>query len=295
MKVGLKYIILQNGGTDSMQCTNCNHYNEGGKFCENCGAKLPVEVAATSETVGQSPVQPEYTQQQEPVYHTPPQHAGYPGSGQSPAQPNVYLQNAKNVSRLYFNYFGAILKRPFSSIHNIGGEQLINGIITLVLFSLLAPLMVYFNLSSMAREFLSGSPFLDIVIKPTLSLAVLILLIATFCYGAIKLAKINAGYRDVIARFGALLVPFLGLMVIAFVLSILQLEIFSIFLVGAFLGLLFVAPPLVITSWVKKDARGLDAVYGILLTYIATFITLDIIGKAIVKILDDVVPGSLFF
>lgn len=289
-----------------MHCTNCNHYNEGGKFCENCGAKLPVEVAATSETVGQSPVQPEYTQQQEPVYHTPPQHTGYPGSGQPPAQPNVYLQNAKNVSRLYFNYFGAILKRPYSSIQNIGGEQLVNGIITLVLFSLLAPLMVYFYLGSMARKYFSDSPFMDnvvntnlsfgdFVIKPTLSLVVLSLLIATFCFCAIKLAKINAGYRDVIARFGALLVPFLGLMVIAFVLSILQLEIFSIFLVGAFLGLLFVAPPLVITSWVKKDARGLDAVYGILLTYIATFITLDIIGKAIVNILDDIVPGSKFF
>lgn len=298
-----------------MQCTNCNHYNEGGKFCENCGAKLPVEVAAASETVepsalqpgvqppGRPEDQPGYTQQQEPAYQ---QHAGYPGSGQSPAQPNVYLQNAKNVSRLYFNYFGAILKKPFSSIHNIGGEQLVNGIITMVLFSLLAPLMLYFYLSSVARKYFSDSPFLDnvahpsisfveVVIKPTLSLAILILLIATFCFGAIKLAKTNAGYRDVIARFGALLVPFLGLMVIAFVLSILQFEIFAIFLVGAFLGLLFIAPPLLITSWVKKDARGLDVVYGVLLTYIATFITLDIMGKAITKIMDDVVPSSMFW
>ncbi|USB33055.1 zinc ribbon domain-containing protein [Paenibacillus sp. YPG26] len=278
-----------------MHCTNCNHYNEGGKFCESCGAKLPVEVAATSETAGQSPVQPDYTQQQEPVYHTPPQQTGYPGSGQPSAQPNVYLQNAKKVSRSYFNYFGGILKRPFSASHSIGGDQLVNGIITMVLLSLIAPLMVYFTLGARARNYLTESPFLDIVVKPALSLVILILLIATFCYCAVRLAKVHAGYRDVIARFGAMLVPFLGLMGIAFVLSILQIEIFGIFLVGAFLGLVFIAPPLVITSWVKQDARGLDAVYGVLLTYIATFITLDIIGKAIVNILDDIVPGSMFF
>lgn len=273
-----------------MICANCNHRNEGGKFCENCGAPLSAEAAAASESVGPSSGQPEYTGQNNTTYN--PQHTGYAGGQTPPVEPNVYLRNAKMVSSSYFNYFGAVLKRPFAMAQNVGGEQLVNGIITMILFSLLAPLMVYISLGA-AREWIK-SPFLDIVVKPTISLAVLIVLVATFSFLAIKFARIQVGYKDVLSRFGALLVPFLALLAVSFILSILQLEIFAYFFGASFLGLLFIVPPMIIASWVKGDNRGgLDVVYGVLFTYLATMITIGIIGQAIQKILTEATPFGM--
>ncbi|GIP22050.1 zinc ribbon domain-containing protein [Paenibacillus sp. J22TS3] len=272
-----------------MICTNCNHRNEGGKFCENCGARLPVETAAAAEQAASMGHSQEEQGRPGPSYSGP----SYTGaSGAASGQPNVYLQNAKNASRSYFNYFGAILKRPFGVTQQVGRDQLIYAIITIVIFSVLAPLMVYFNLGS-ARKIMD-SPFLNVVIKPTITLAVFIVLIATFSFVAIKLAKVQAGYQDVLSRFGAMLVPFLALLAVAFVLSILQLEIFAFFLAASFVGLMFIVPPMLIASWVKPGHQGgLDMIYGVLLTYVATIITIGIIGDAIERILLDATPFGM--
>lgn len=41
-----------------MNCSNCGHFNDGGKFCVKCGHKLQEE-AAVSQTAAASEYQPQ--------------------------------------------------------------------------------------------------------------------------------------------------------------------------------------------------------------------------------------------
>lgn len=88
-----------------MYCPQCGHQTDGGKFCEKCGSPLP----------GQS------GQQQ----------AAQTGGA------------AKQAAKQFGSFVLAVLKRPYQECKSTGGEQLISAIITMVLFSLLTPLMFY--------------------------------------------------------------------------------------------------------------------------------------------------------
>ena len=70
-------------------CPNCGAMSNGGKFCENCGAALPVEQPV--QPVYQQPAQPVQSQPVQPVYQQPVQAAQ-----QVPVQP-VYQQPAQPV------------------------------------------------------------------------------------------------------------------------------------------------------------------------------------------------------
>lgn len=88
-----------------MYCPQCGHQTDGGNFCEKCGSPLP----------GQSGHQ----------------HAAQTGAA------------AKQAAKQFGSFVLSVLKRPYQECKATGGEQLISAIITMVLFSLLTPLMFY--------------------------------------------------------------------------------------------------------------------------------------------------------
>lgn len=88
-----------------MYCPQCGHQTDGGNFCEKCGSPLP----------GQS-------------------------GHQHPAQTGAA---AKQAAKQFGSFVLSVLKRPYQECKATGGEQLISAIITMVLFSLLTPLMFY--------------------------------------------------------------------------------------------------------------------------------------------------------
>jgi hypothetical protein len=262
-----------------MVCPTCNHFTEGGNFCEKCGTKLSAasehETAVTLESATDLKSK----------------------TASASSQPNVYLENAKKISKMYWSYFTTILRKTFSNAQHVGKEQFINGLITVGFYSLFIPLMIFFGFSEYTEYI--DSAFLNVVIKPAFAYAIFILLVAAFSFVAIKLGKVPVSYQDVIARFGAFLIPFVGLFALAFVMSILQIKLFALFLFIGFIGSIFTVPAFVIGSFKKDIHVGLDAVYGTILTYIATFITLIIMGKVlfemIIHMIQEYISSYFFF
>jgi len=266
-------------------CQNCQHENEGGKFCEKCGAPLSSdsynEAAATASNQSQ------------------------PVTGQA----NQYIAGAKNVSKMYFSYFLEVLKKPYASSVNVGQEHFINGIITIVLYSIFIPLMLYFALkglfaemSGFASEFMGETnisvPFTDVVIKPALAYAIFIMLVAVFTYAAVKLGRVNVHFKEVIARFGSFLIPSVAILAIALIFSILKVKLSIFIALLGFLTSIFLVPPLVIASFKKQSQEGVDVIYGALITYVLTFVALAIMGDMLFESLKgfmtEIFGGMMF-
>ncbi|WP_113928386.1 zinc ribbon domain-containing protein [Bacillus sp. P14.5] len=174
-----------------MNCPDCQHVNNGGNFCEQCGTKLTSAYSPPDPPSHMQPVQGGAGQYVQTAQAVP------------PPNPNVHLENAKQASKMYFSYFMTVLKSPMAATQNTNREQLTNGLISIGLFALIIPLIIYFSLDPS-----SDGAFMEFVVKPAFSYGIFILLIASYTYVSIKLGKASAGYTDVIARFGSMLIPF---------------------------------------------------------------------------------------
>ncbi|MEH7307261.1 hypothetical protein V7137_19510, partial [Neobacillus drentensis] len=62
------------------------------------------------------------------------------------------LESAKKISKMYFGYFVEVLKRPYASSKAVGEENFVNAIITIILYSLIIPFMLYFGLKGVASS-----------------------------------------------------------------------------------------------------------------------------------------------
>jgi hypothetical protein len=270
-------------------CTNCNHQNDGGKFCENCGS--PLVAAATPSVEGTSI----------------PKVVGQP---QGSTEPNQYLEGAKQVSKQYGLYFLQVLKKPYSSSVNVGAEHFTNGLITMFLYSILIPLIVYFALkgvladvSGLGTDFFGEEvemdiPFMEVVITPAIAYVAFVLLVATFSFAAIKLGRINVGFKEVVARFGVFLIPAVAILAIGLLFAILKVKMFVFFTLLGFLILIFLVPPLVIASFKKDSQEGIDVIYGSLITYVLSFVALAIMGDLLFEQIKsyvlDMIGGGLY-
>lgn len=277
-----------------MICPNCQHQNDGGNFCEKCGTKLTgnvnPEVAASSETSNRS-----FVSQTPTVNNVP----------NSNAIPNQYLEKTKNVSKLYFSYFMHVLKKPYANSQSVGGEHFLNAIITMILYSLIIPLIFYFGLKGLlsnindfgsalfGEEVAVNPPFFDVVIKPTFAFVIFILLVAIITFAAVKLGRINASFKEVISRFGSFLIPIVIILAVALIFSILKIEFFLVVLLLGFIGSIFLVPPLVIASFKKDTQVGMDVIYGSLVTYVFTFIVIRVMGDILFESLKNAF-GDLF-
>ncbi|WJV31863.1 zinc ribbon domain-containing protein (plasmid) [Rossellomorea sp. AcN35-11] len=121
-------------------------------------------------------------------------------------------------------------------------------------------------------------PFGDFVVKPVISYAIFILLVLAFTMGILKLRKVQFEYQDVVARFGTSLIPTVAILFIGLLLSIMNVDYFLFFVLIGFAASVFMVPALVISSYKTDSTNGFDAIYGILITYTLTFITLYIMN-----------------
>ncbi|WP_273124187.1 zinc ribbon domain-containing protein [Bacillus weihaiensis] len=268
-------------------CTNCQHQNEDGKFCEKCGNSLTTSTESIREVSATTEAQP------------------VSGGGQG----SQYLEEAKKMSKMYFTYFLEVLKKPYASSVNVGEEHFLNGIITMVLYSLFIPLMLFFALkgvlaemSGFASEFLGEQdisvPFSDVVLMPTLAYVIFILLVACFTFASVKLGRVDANFKEVISRFGSFLIPSVAILAIALILSILKVKLFIFIAFIGFLTSIFLVPPLVIASFKKQTKDGVDVIYGSFITYVLTFVAIAIMGDMLFESLKGVfseLMGGMFY
>ena len=229
-----------------MICHNCQQETEEGKFCTNCGAAL--NVSETSATTDTTTVQS--TQQQNQAQNE---------------EPNEYAEKIKEVGSNFGEYFMTLLKRPSEGI-KFGKAELISSIITMVIYSLIISLNIYVSASRGDHLFGSAS-FGDDFLVPLIKYIILFGLIALITFGASKLAGQKVDIQDVIAKYGALLLPFMLLYIVGIILSFLKLN-FGITTI-ALLGPVIMIPILI----VKQNAiKGFDEVYLLLGMIVVTYI-----------------------
>lgn len=261
-----------------MNCLKCGHHNDtDARFCESCGANIQAENGTQPKPV--------MYKEEAAAAQAASTNTGQIGNSQA------YIEKTKTVSKLYFSYFLSALKSPVQAAANTGKENLINGIITIVLFALLIPLMSYFALKSAFSSYGGGwfTPdisFGAVVIKPLFVLLIMLALVVLIIFGAVKLGKSSAGFLDVLARFGTFLVVPTSFFVLALLISLIGSVYFAFFLLLGLTGFSVVIP-LIIYSYKKQSNGGLDAFYSILLSYIAIAIVFMIIGDAALENIEE--------
>ncbi|KYD09091.1 MULTISPECIES: zinc ribbon domain-containing protein [Heyndrickxia] len=265
-----------------MKCPNCQHENEGGNFCENCGTRLLEQAGNEVAASATHPIQ------------TP----------SEKAQSNQYVEATKKISKQYFQYFIQVLKKPYANSHSVGEEHFVNGIITIILYSLFIPFILYFGVkilfsginrfgSLFGANINAGPPFAETVIIPFFGYLVLTILVITFTFAAIRLGKVQVGYKEVLARFSSFLIPFVAILLIGLIFAIIKIKFFlAIFLLG-FFGSILMVPPLVIASYKKENHEGLDVIFGSLIIYVLTYLSILIMGDLLFNAL-KVAFNSMF-
>ncbi|MDQ0243733.1 hypothetical protein J2S09_001278 [Bacillus fengqiuensis] len=256
-----------------MHCTNCGHLNEGGKFCVKCGTKLEGGVYEQRAAAGA-----------ESTYVNPQPTTTY----SQPAQQSQHVETAKVISKLYIAYFMQGVKNPTMAAQSVRGEQFINGIITMILYAISIPLMVYFGF----KDFMG--PFSEAVIQPAFYYLIFIAFVALATFAAVKLGRVQASLQDVFARFGTFLIVPTSFLMVALLLSLVQIEIFLLLLLFGFLGL-FLVVPFTIYSFKKEVPYGLDGIYGTFLTYLAIIILLATIARIIIEQVMDAITDWFGF
>ncbi|QGS68025.1 hypothetical protein CV093_03045 [Oceanobacillus sp. 143] len=206
-----------------MLCPSCKQETEPGKFCTVCGASLVIEeTAATADSqtanVVSQPEQPKKSNQ---------------------SQTNEFTEKVAAEAKTFWSFVLNILKKP-SSAQNITANQWISGLITLIIFSLLIALGSFIA----ANSYFSSS-FWNSFIQPFIQFIVLFAAIAAITFAGAKITAQPLSFQDIVAKFGAYSIPFLGLVIIGAILAMLNIP-FS----GTLITLSLIGPILIVPTFI---------------------------------------------
>ncbi|MDA7027398.1 zinc ribbon domain-containing protein [Bacillus sp. CLL-7-23] len=239
------------------------------KFCENCGTSLLEDGESNN-----SSMENKQTEVQK------------------------YLKTTKKTLSAYFSFFVRVLKRPYVEFKNAGEQQVLYSIITMALFALVIPLIFYFGLfhsfnelGEFASEFRPS--FLDIVMKPAFAITIYIFLIFIITYAGLRIQKIQVPLKEVLGRFGTLLIPFLLPLLIALIVSLLKMDLFYTILLFSVGGIGFVIPPIVLFIYREKVKGTVDFIYVILFVYLMAFISSKVFEYAIIEYILNMAKSTI--
>ncbi|MEK3732708.1 MULTISPECIES: hypothetical protein [Paenibacillus] len=312
-----------------MTCPICRYVTADGKYCEQCGAELRgshapqrqeaeaayAEQAAGIEKSKSDPDRVYYTYNSKESKQSVPQADGKPVQAESgdatmswplsrreasqkfeamderDDEPNPFFELIKIHARDYFTYFGSSLRRPVATARLTGKDQLLNALLSLVLYVLAVQLLIY-CIFILNVGYVPDGAFVNMVLKPMLSLTLFMLLLGVYTYAAVKVSSDSpAGLGDILSRFGTLLTPFIVLCLIGFAFLGLDRTVSALVLVFVLIGSIMIVPTLVLTSSGKARTGSLDFLYVVLLVYVAALLTLMVIGRPILGSL----AGTSFF
>lgn len=256
-----------------MICSKCGHVfeNEASslKDCPVCGASLS---PSTNENLGEDDGRSEAAAAGEPTHEHRTDRGSFKASnrGEKAASDFTWkqvkespaFQQGAEISKQYGSFFLNVLLHPLASSKKISRPHFLNGIITMMIISILLPLVLY--IPSLRSPF-SGA-FGPGYFRPFL-LMVLAFGVAVFAaYGVLRLGKAAVDLRDLTAKLGALLVPSTAALLISVVFQILGLGlgISGLFLFITVLSF-FVAITMLIHQEMNQHASVLDPLYSSLI------------------------------
>lgn len=270
---------LHTKGSEFMQCPNCYQQTELGKFCTNCGALISQDesaaVAEESSVVLEEPEQQDTMQQHR----------------EEPNQTNEALEKLKATSTNFGHFSLTLLKKP-NEAQRANGNDLISGIISITVYSLLITLGYYLMVNSFLGTFMGNSggpydggqpqqslPFTDGFLFPFLKFIFLFAVLVSLSFAGLKMTASEYSFQSTVAKYGGYLIPFLLLLVAGYILTLINL--YSIGIVAIFVsvfGAILFIPTFIL---LEKPASGIDRVYLLLIIYILNILTASLIMQSI--------------
>ncbi|WP_096201568.1 zinc ribbon domain-containing protein [Bacillus sp. FJAT-45350] len=245
-----------------MHCPHCGGaVEEGAKFCIHCGNQIAQ--VGTSNTVNTS------------------------------VKENEYVKQGKEMSKQYFSFALRALKNPMSFGRTTNGAQLSNGIISLVLFSLLLPLFTYSVANNVGRGYVDV-PIFDVVVKPMFMFILFLAALSGIMFVVTKFMKLEVTFRDVVARFGTFVTVPVFLVLVAVILVTLSIYAFAFLLLFIALCCFLLTITSTIYSYPKESKGGLDSFYGVVLAYIIMIILGVMFGESMLNGLISEIQRELF-
>ncbi|GEM_PF-1749859 len=272
-----------------LECPSCNHQQNSGKFCGVCGTEMQPQNAA------ESPQQQSGRAEESPQTNIEPLEVQVnPQAGAEVNQAAAAMEgNAQPTGDIvkeglnnYWSYFVSLLKNPARAFQS-DKNQLTNSLINIGLFALFFSLSIYFLGNSLIKTFggrwySESLPFFSIV--PKLLFFALILIAITFgsAFVITKLAKSQESFKEIVAQYGSLYVPFVTLNLVAVLGGLIgsnQLTLFTLaissVLVFSYIPVLFVYE-----KASKINPNGQKVYYGLATILLIVFISF-LLGDAI--------------
>ncbi|WP_123314623.1 zinc ribbon domain-containing protein [Ornithinibacillus gellani] len=253
-----------------MLCPTCGNETEAGKFCTSCGAQLTEEPAATSDPTI-TPAAPTEQKTQE----------------QTNLPPNESVEKIKKAGANFGTFFLTLLKQP-SKAKDMNAKEIVSGIISIVLFSLIISLSSYIMLSAAFSGLFSSPSFVDSFLLPFIQFLILFAIVGFVTFGGIKLAAGDTSIAGVFAKYGAYLTPFLILFVLGAILGLIQLPwIPVLMMMVSIIGPLLAIPTFIV---LEHKENGFDQIFVLIGIYIINLLAFGLLMQSFMNML----MGSLF-
>lgn len=254
-----------------MKCPKCQGINEQeAKFCIHCGAKLNLATTDSVEPSAPAEAQPNHqTGEITPALN---------------AQTNEFVEKVVEISKDYWSFTLNALKSPYEASKRITDDKpnLINGLITAILFSLFLPLFTYFYTRRVSSGWLVPS-FLEGVVIPFFVILIVTALSIAIVFAIVRLIKADIDILLVFTRFMTLMILPTALIIIAFVLSLINVLSISMLIAGLALFIVFLVSFQTIFSIKETHSRGggIDVSYVFLINFFLLMIIFLLIGEAV--------------
>ncbi|MEL3970797.1 DUF6574 domain-containing protein [Rossellomorea oryzaecorticis] len=270
-------------------CPSCLNEQSTGKFCGKCGTNL-----METGTGGQP----------QPAAHAETAAAAQPVPAMNS---NENLMKAKEGVSKYWNYALEVLKKPSTAL--AGKEnQFLNGVITIGIFVIALSISIYFLANKFYKEMFGGLgslfsgdemggqslPFFQFASSLMLFSLLFIIGALISVFLAAKLMAEGFTVKELLARFGGILIPFASLNVAAILFGLMGSIQITLLLTGvSLLFTIVIMPSLVVYDRAVKSKKPVNGVYwSVGASAVSMLITYFIVRTSVMDFVSDI--ESLF-
>lgn len=250
-------------------CKQCNHEQESGKFCGQCGGPLVEQTEESAE-------------QQEA-------HASRNETAAAAAD-TVQTEQRNNVFQSYLAFITNLIKNPTRALQ-LNENYFGYGLISISIFALAYALTYYFLANKITKEMFgpltTSLPFIDITVPLFFFIILFIAGAVVSIFVAVKLLNNPSSVKNVIAQFGGLLVPFMVINVAMILFGIAGMLKFTVGTTGLTLMFAVYFLPILLVFAKGTESKSEQRVYFSLgASALSMFISYIIIRLAFLDYLD---------
>lgn len=214
-----------------MTCSKCGAEFTDGKFCPSCGTPV-TENLSTESTATEEAASTEQVQSQE------------------------FVDNVRQTSSNFGQFFTTLFKNP-SAAKQANAGDFISGLISLVILALVVGIRAWILGNDVGVE------FVDAFLKPFAKTALFLAILTGGLIGASIIAKQDFDPKEIVAKYGAYVIPFTLVFAVGIVLELLDVDhITGTVLALGKMGFYLVAPALVLLT---RPSKGIDLIYLIII------------------------------